>query len=42
MVPEVLFSVVNVETPVMLKPVLEVFPVFKTVCKFGLEAVPVK
>jgi hypothetical protein len=33
---------VAVTTPVTLIPVVEVFPVSKTVCKSGSEAVPVR
>ena len=41
-VPEVLFSVVNVVTPLMDIPIVDVLPAFKTVCSVGFPASPVK
>ena len=41
-VPEVLFSVVNVVTPLMDIPIVDVFPVFKTVCNGGSPASPIR
>ena len=35
-------NVVAVMMPLMDIPIVEVFPIFKTACKLGLEAVPVK
>ena len=41
-VPLVLFSVVNVVTPLMDIPIVDVLPVFKTACNVGFPASPVR